>query len=95
MITVTFDIDKDGSVEPLLIRKLREFCIEEFGQEPVLLQTHVRCSADFDEDDYSDEDEFIPCSRCDGHDACADYGCAFEHGLGHMVQQEPGSDGVF
>jgi len=55
----------------------------------------VRCSADFDEDDYSDEDEFIPCSRCDGHDACADFGCAFEHGLGHMVQQEPGSDGVF
>lgn len=55
----------------------------------------VRCSADFDEDDYSDEDEFIPCSRCDGHDACADFGCAFELGLGHMVEQEPGSDGVW
>ena len=33
---------------------------------------------DLDEDD---EIEFIPCSRCDGHDACEDFGCAFELGL--------------
>jgi len=34
-----------------------------------------------------DEDDFEPCSRCDGHPACADFGCAFEHGLGHLVER--------
>ncbi|GEM_PF-2601408 len=29
--------------------------------------------------------QFQPCERCDGHDACWDYGCAYEHGLGHLV----------
>lgn len=45
MITVTFSLDKDEALEPLLIRKLREFCLEEFGQEPVLQQTDVVRSA--------------------------------------------------
>jgi len=33
-----------------------------------------------------DEDDFEPCSNCDGHDACADFGCAIKAGLGHMLQ---------
>ena len=32
-----------------------------------------------------DEVEFQRCSSCDGHDACEDFGCAFELGLGHLV----------
>ena len=34
-----------------------------------------------------DEIEFIPCSRCDGHPACEDFGCAFELGCGHLVEE--------
>lgn len=48
----------------------------------------IQTNDDFDELEYSDEDEFIPCSKCDGHDACRDFGCAFECGLGHMVKTE-------
>lgn len=45
-------------------------------------------------DDYDDEDEFVPCSKCDGHPACEDHGCAFKLGLGKMVKKniEPGCD---
>jgi hypothetical protein len=44
--------------------------------------------------DYEDETEFIPCSKCDGHPACEDFGCAIEAGLGKMVKKniEPGYD---
>ena len=38
-------------------------------------------------DDQPDEVEFQFCSECDGHDACADFGCAIELGLGHLVKQ--------
>ena len=37
--------------------------------------------------DYEDEDDFEPCSECDGHDACADFGCAIKSGLGHLLQK--------
>lgn len=37
--------------------------------------------------DSDDEDDFEPCSNCDGHDACADFGCAIKAGLGHMLQK--------
>lgn len=40
-----------------------------------------------DDDDYNDEEEFIPCSGCDGHPACEDFGCAIEAGLGKMVEK--------
>ncbi len=43
------------------------------------------------EDDGSlDEDDnaFQFCSNCDGHDACADFGCAIKMGLGHLVQPD-------
>lgn len=33
------------------------------------------------DDDYDDEDYFDPCSDCDGHDACADFGCAIKAGI--------------
>jgi len=36
--------------------------------------------------DYDVEDNFQPCSECDGHDACSDFGCAIKAGLGHMLQ---------
>lgn len=28
-----------------------------------------------------EEDDFDPCSDCDGHDACADFGCAIKAGI--------------
>lgn len=34
-----------------------------------------------------DENEFQPCDKCDGHDACGDFGCAIKSGLGHLVQK--------
>jgi len=42
------------------------------------------------DDDYflDDEDDFVECDKCDGHDACRDFGCAFKLGLGHMVQNQ-------
>lgn len=42
-------------------------------------------SPDFDDDD---EIEFEPCSRCDGHPACEDFGCAFKLGVGHLVKTD-------
>lgn len=39
-----------------------------------------------------EEDEFIPCDKCDGHDACEDFGCAFELGLGHLVNKDLSND---
>lgn len=38
-----------------------------------------------DQDD--DEDDFERCSDCDGHDACADFGCAIKAGLGHLLNK--------
>lgn len=35
-----------------------------------------------------EEVEFIRCDKCDGHDACEDFGCAYEHGLGRMVKKD-------
>lgn len=40
-----------------------------------------------DGSDLNDDDDFQPCSECDGHDACADFGCAIKAGLGHMLQK--------
>lgn len=39
---------------------------------------------EFDDDD----NEFQRCSKCDGHDACEDFGCAFKAGLGHLVEND-------
>ena len=41
---------------------------------------------DQDYDDYEDGFDFEYCSKCDGHPACEDYGCAFKAGVGHLVQ---------
>jgi hypothetical protein len=57
--------------------------------------SNPQTKTDCNEDDYCDEDEFIPCSGCDGHPACEDFGCAIENGLGHLVSKEPGADGVW
>lgn len=47
-----------------------------------------------DFDDFEEEEDFKPCDKCDGHDACLDFGCAFELGLGRMVKRNipPGCD---
>jgi hypothetical protein len=44
--------------------------------------------------DDMEEDYFTPCDKCDGHDACEDFGCAIEAGLSKMVKKniEPGND---
>lgn len=41
------------------------------------------------EDDFweDDENEFVPCDKCDGHPACDDFGCAIALGLGRMVKR--------
>jgi len=31
--------------------------------------------------DPEDEEEFQPCSSCDGHPACEDFGCAIKAGI--------------
>jgi hypothetical protein len=49
------------------------------------VSTIVKRSAN--ELDDEDDDGFIPCADCDGHDACRDFGCAIKLGLGHMVRQ--------
>jgi hypothetical protein len=41
------------------------------------------------DDNWDDDDnEFIPCSKCDGHPACEDFGCAYELGCGHLIEKE-------
>jgi hypothetical protein len=40
------------------------------------------------DDNWDDDNEFIPCSKCDGHPACEDFGCAYELGCGHLVEKE-------
>ena len=42
----------------------------------------------FAEDFDNEEPEFERCSKCDGHDACEDFGCAFKLGIGNMVQRD-------
>jgi hypothetical protein len=58
---------------------------------PIREVVNNKCNASLDEDE-DDETEFIPCSMCDGHPACEDYGCAYELGVGHLVEKEPGND---
>lgn len=47
-------------------------------------------SDDADEEDDLNNlpDDFTPCVKCDGHDACADFGCAIQMGLGHLVKRD-------
>lgn len=37
--------------------------------------------AEPDDDDFEDDYTFTRCSRCDGHDACEDFGCALSAGI--------------
>lgn len=41
---------------------------------------------DFEEDEYEEED-WQPCSDCDGNDACFDFGCALKLGLDMLLPQ--------
>lgn len=51
--------------------------------------TEVRIDLSLRQDDFDDDDnEFQRCSKCDGHDACEDFGCAFKAGLGHLVEDD-------
>lgn len=38
---------------------------------------YPQIKGDFDHD-LDPNGDFIPCSNCDGHDACRDFGCAIE-----------------
>lgn len=40
------------------------------------------------EENFDEDQEFVPCSKCDGHPACEDFGCAHELGLGKMVKKD-------
>lgn len=40
------------------------------------------CLQDFD------DNEFVPCVKCDDHPACEDFGCAIDLGLGRMVKKD-------
>jgi len=42
-----------------------------------------------DPSDVIDEDDFQPCSECDGHDACRDFGCAIQLGLDRSANPLP------
>lgn len=44
------------------------------------------------QDHYDPNDEFVECSDCDGHDACYDFGCAFDNGCGHLVNRDPAAN---
>jgi len=45
-------------------------------------------SEELDEPPFDEEDDgFQPCSECDGHEACRDFGCAIKLGLGNMVRR--------
>lgn len=52
------------------------------------------CKSHWDEHDEPNEydaldaDDFEECPGCDGHDACTDFGCAIDHGLGHLVKKD-------
>ncbi len=48
----------------------------------------ISSNDELDDEDYNDEIEFNPCSKCDGHPACEDFGCAYELGLGRMVKKD-------
>ncbi len=48
----------------------------------------MEANQELDEEDFSDEIEFVRCAKCDGHDACEDFGCAYELGLGRMVKKD-------
>lgn len=54
------------------------------------IETYIKQRAEENEDDFFDEEEneFTPCSECDGHPACEDFGCAYELGLGRMVKKD-------
>lgn len=36
----------------------------------------------------NEDSEFERCLSCDGHDACEDFGCAFDLGLGNLVNKD-------
>lgn len=46
------------------------------------------CDGNIDDDFDDDYEDFKACAKCDGHDACADFGCAIEMGLGRMVKKD-------
>lgn len=63
----------------------QEKMLHTIGEGINATKTIIITSEDYDDD----ENEFIPCSGCDGHPACEDFGCAIEHGLGNMVKSKP------
>lgn len=44
------------------------------------------CGCEVDHNDDEEDEYFIECEGCDGHEACRDFGCAIELGLGKLVK---------
>ena len=62
-----------------------------FSEDAALKIYRVATQKDVEiwQDEFDDNDnEFQRCSKCDGHDACEDFGCAFKAGLGHLVEND-------
>lgn len=52
-----------------------------FGETKYELDERQENKCGYEDLDYEVEDEFTPCSGCDGHDACEDFGCAIKSGI--------------
>lgn len=55
---------------------------EEYQKAKAIVEEYERQEQinDFDAD-WEDDDDFQECDDCDGHDACADFGCAIKAGI--------------
>lgn len=70
-----------------LDNKCRECGCKLHGKNAIDVGYCLSCYNMMMADPDDDEDDFEPCSECDGHDACADFGCAIKAGLGHLLQK--------
>lgn len=52
-------------------------------------QSKQLSSTEPEESEEAEDVDFTPCSKCDGHQACEDFGCAIEHGLEHLLERDP------
>jgi hypothetical protein len=72
------ECDCNGDLDDVIISKTPKSCegcgCEEFAEDQGWI-------------DNGDEQEFYPCSKCDGHAACEDFGCAIGLGLAKMVKK--------
>jgi hypothetical protein len=61
--------------------RCRECGTKLIGKDAIDVGYCVSCYNMMMSGDYNDDDDFEPCSECDGHDACRDFGCAIKAGI--------------